>query len=337
MYIKGIIHRLLNRAKDYLFFSPVFDDFWINRLRGKVTCILYHRVDIPSNNNFLTMGGIPVISPEILEEELRFFVQKGVTFLTFEQLSKGLFPSPTKCGFIVTFDDCFLDNYTNGLQILKRLGINAVFLQTTGMIDAEDLLWEHALCLYMYDETYTHEFRLLAQKVLSDYREVIQSFSGNLIKCLRERVPTRRVDEFLEMCKKRFCNQDELSKIARRIYPRTKDLQYAYALGNEIGSHGHHHYKRENIDDSLFEEELIRSSKVLESILGERPSSFSYPFNSYKKDDDEICSKYFSYVATVNSGYITPQTNPLCLPRFCWPGYTKNRFRQRRWLLTGRI
>jgi len=47
-------------------FSSILDDFWVDRLRGKVTCLLYHRVDDPANHRFLK---VPVISPAGLEKE----------------------------------------------------------------------------------------------------------------------------------------------------------------------------------------------------------------------------------------------------------------------------
>jgi|GEM_PF-991482 len=333
----GLAGRILNRSKDYLFFNSLLENFWIERLRGKVACLLYHRVDDLCNYPFLVRGGIPVIPPEDLEKELRFLIEKDVLFLTFEQLRKGLFPGASQIGFIISFDDCFRDNYTTGLEILKKLDLKAVFFQSTGMINAKDLLWEHALYWYTRDKEHRRVFTKLVQEVLGEYLGIGSRRDQALVEYLREEVPITAVENFLAIAKEHFHEEAELRQIAEQIYPQDVHLQNVRALGHEIGSHGHHHYKRSNIDEGRFEQELTLSSKTLEQVLGERPAAFSYPFNSYFESDDAICSKYFLQTVTVDKAYIEIGTNSLRLPRFTWPGPAKNPYRRRRWLLTGSI
>src|SRR6266404_4526519 len=136
--------RLYNRSKDFLFAWP-FHGYWKRKLNERVICLLYHRVDEPENNKFLSRGGSPVISPSELEADLRFLKNSGARFLTFADLRCGTFPDPTEFGVIISFDDCFLDNYTHGLEVVESLRIKAVFFQTTGMIAPDCLIWEHAL------------------------------------------------------------------------------------------------------------------------------------------------------------------------------------------------
>ena len=55
--------RIANRAADLLFLPPL-DRLWRRRLRGKVLCLLYHRVDQPGRVPFLDRFGVPPIPPK---------------------------------------------------------------------------------------------------------------------------------------------------------------------------------------------------------------------------------------------------------------------------------
>src|SRR5262245_26181086 len=130
--------RVFNRSLDLFFQIPALDDFWFSRSKGTAICLCYHRVDNPSNHAFLTQGGVPAIEPAALERDLSFLQKKGARFLTFDDLRAGKL-SASDVHVIVTFDDCYVDNYTHGLAVLGRLGIPAVFFQTTSMIDSHRL------------------------------------------------------------------------------------------------------------------------------------------------------------------------------------------------------
>jgi peptidoglycan/xylan/chitin deacetylase (PgdA/CDA1 family) len=330
------IGRVYNRSKDLLF-VPALNGYWRRQLYGRVICLLYHRVDSLSNNQFLSVGGSPVIPPADFENELRFLKTQGAMFLTFADLRKGIFPGRSEFGVIVSFDDCFLDNYTHGLEVLENLGIKGVFFQTTGMIEPQELIWEHALYWLNRTRDVSQAFTVLARRVLSEVKGVDDRQGIDLMTFLREEVDLSSVEHLIGCAKGELGLTEESGEVAERIYPKTSHVRKAHQLGHEIGSHGHVHAKRRNIDDARFEAELAASARELGNILGTEPKVFSYPFNSYKKDDHRICSRYFQQAATVDMQCILRDTDPMWLPRFFWPGLSKSMFRRKRWLLTGAV
>lgn len=280
-----------------------------------------------------------MISPEGLTKELSFLAGKGAKFLTCEQLLNGSFPKPGQAGFIITFDDCFLDNYTAGLSALERLGIKATFFQSTDMVEGKSLIWEHALYWFIRDEKSAQDFTVAAHKSLAEYPQALKLSKGKLVEYLINdgEVPLEKIEALIEDVINSTGCRDDLAKVAAGIYPKAGHLQKAFKLGHEIGSHGHRHYLRKIIDRPLFEEELKISSDMIGKIIGRRPTAFSYPFNSYFAEDKALCAKYFSQVFTVDNGRITAYTDRFSLPRYTWPGYAPNEFRRRRWLLTGSL
>lgn len=328
----GLAGRLANRARDLWFARPL-TAFWQRAMRGRITCLLYHRVDEPEADPFLTRGGSPVTRPEQLRRELGFLQGLGVRFGTFEELRRGWFPAADEIGVIVSFDDCFRCNYANGLAVLDELGIRAVFFQTSGMVAGETLLWEHALYWYTRDTRRAERFAALVE----EHRPGLASrrAGAGLADHLRETAPGPVVEDLVERAGEVFGDREEVAAAATRIYPERSQVRRAREGGHEIGSHGHRHYKRANVDDATFEADLARSKVVLEDLLGSPPMAFSYPFNSYLPGDDAIVGRYFEQAITVDKRRIERGTDPLWLPRFTWPGPPRSRLRERRWLLTG--
>jgi peptidoglycan/xylan/chitin deacetylase (PgdA/CDA1 family) len=297
---------------------------------------LYHRVDYPQRNEFLTRGGSPVITPEAFETQLRFFKDQGANFMTFADLRNGRFPGKTEFGVIVSFDDCFRDNYTNGLSILEDIGIKGVFFQAAGMIDSKDLIWEHLLYWLNRDEDSSQRFTDAAQRVIGHLPE-IGNFGGmELAAVLRGGgISMSLILELLSYLGARGAWGAETLEVADTIYPRSSDVRKAFALGHEIGSHGYMHLNRVNTDDATFARELALSVEAIRGVTDTKPLAFSFPFNSYKAGDGRLCSKHFKQAATADARPIDRDTDPMWLPRFMWPGNTRTSNRQRRWLLTG--
>ncbi len=299
-------------------------------MRGVVTCLLYHRVDDPARHEFLRHGGSPVIPPEELARDLRFLRDLGARFLTFADLRAGQFVEAGEAGIIVSFDDCFRDNYTTGLDVLERFAVKAVFFQTSAFVDARDLLWEQALYWHTRDARAAGRFLRAAA---SSFPEVARADASRAVFLLREGAAPERINALLG----ELGSEDESRAVAGDIYPVAEDVRRARSRGHEVGSHGHRHLKRSTIDAPTFERELAESRAVLARIVGEAPGAFSYPFNSYEPGDAAVTRRYFAQAATVDAMRIARDTDPMWMPRFTWPGIPRNSLRWRRWLLTGRV
>jgi peptidoglycan/xylan/chitin deacetylase (PgdA/CDA1 family) len=317
-----VLERLINRGRDFWFLRPL-DRLALRPMRGVVTCYVYHRVDDPMHHAFLTRGGSPVITPRELEKDIRFLQSQGARFFTFEDLRKGRWPAPSEIGVILSFDDGFADNYTTGLDVLDHLRVPAVFFQSTAMVDATTLLWEHALYWHSRDNA-------AMQQLEADARAVIPELpAADVVTYLRETASFAKTAEVLA----RLGDDNAPAE----LYPTAAQIRRARTRGHEIGSHGHRHLKRTSISAAEFDQELSDSRDALARILDDDPGAFSYPFNSRAEGDEAICARYFEQGVTVDAARITTRTDPMLLPRYTWPGRARTEMRRRRWLLTGRI
>ncbi|MCP9899253.1 polysaccharide deacetylase family protein [Cyanobium sp. Cruz CV13-4-11] len=157
--------RAANRAADLLFLPPL-DRLWLRRLRGKVLCLLYHRVDEPGREPFLDRFGVPPIPAAALAAELGVLRRHGARFLTYADLRAGRFPSGSEIEVFVSFDDGLRCNYEERLEVLQALGLPAVFFQSSGMLAGGELVWEHALYWYGAHPTLAPRLEELARQRL---------------------------------------------------------------------------------------------------------------------------------------------------------------------------
>ena len=188
--MQPIMLRVANRLKDLLYVEGTAG-VHLEDARGKVACLLYHRVVDPAEDrfDFLTRGGLPAISPRELASDIAFLRQKGAKFFTFEDLRGGSFPSHGEFGVIVCFDDCFRDNYVAGREVLEAHGVRGVFFQTSSLVERNDLLWEHALYWCGRNSATRERLRQVGLRVLNGHCAASLQCAADPISFLRDDVP----------------------------------------------------------------------------------------------------------------------------------------------------
>lgn len=329
----ALLQRVANRGMDLLF-VPGTGPLWRQRLKGQILCLLYHRVDTPGRIPFLDRYGVPPIPPQELTGELAFLQARGAEFLTFADLRRGRFSDRDRFGVIVCFDDGLRCNYTTGVEVLDALQIPGVIFQSSALVGATTLIWEHTLYFHACDPQRASLLRDLAHARFPASR----AHGGDaLVAHLRDEQPVGEVEALLAEVSERSHCASELHELAQALYPTADQLRSLKGGPHEIGSHGHRHYPRSGIDEQTFRAELITSRDNLEAILGQRPHAYSYPFNSHGPGDAAICQEHYEQVATVDARPITRSTPFDELPRCTWPGPLRHPLQRRRWLLTGHL
>lgn len=109
----------------------------INNDKG-IPILMYHSIDkeIDPVTGKLNELRVP---KEVFREQMKYLKENGYITLTmsevydFFQNSKGV---PEK-SIVITFDDGYLDNYTNAYPILKEFGFNATVFIISGLVDKD--------------------------------------------------------------------------------------------------------------------------------------------------------------------------------------------------------
>jgi len=105
-----------------------------------VPVLYYHSVRQSAYNEV-------TITPQLLRSELQYLKDTGYITLTMGELNDYILnnsPIPKK-SIVITFDDGYMDNYTNVFPILKELGIKATIFCITMQLDGSYYLSRNAI------------------------------------------------------------------------------------------------------------------------------------------------------------------------------------------------
>ena len=102
----------------------------INRIRPRVTVLLYHRVSDDARDN-LTVG------VEQFDRQMALLRRRFRVMTIEEVLACETVPYSGEPMIAVTFDDGYLDNYLHAAPILRRHGVPAAFFVATGIVDRQ--------------------------------------------------------------------------------------------------------------------------------------------------------------------------------------------------------
>lgn len=124
--------------------------------------LMYHMVSEPVPG--AKFNGLRV-SPAAFERQLRWLRDRGFHFATMADLMEGSVPAKTVA---ITFDDGYLDNYTNALPLLKKYGAKATLYL---VVDRHDRDWS------TYKKAHHASGELMREPKLADaqVREMIDS------------------------------------------------------------------------------------------------------------------------------------------------------------------
>lgn len=101
----------------------------IRRLWSSVPVLLYHKVGGDADN--LT------VSTERFTKDMQYLAEHGYNTLSLDDVRRRLTDQDAKMPnkpVLITFDDGYLDNYTNAFPILEKYNLKASFYIITGMI-----------------------------------------------------------------------------------------------------------------------------------------------------------------------------------------------------------
>jgi peptidoglycan/xylan/chitin deacetylase (PgdA/CDA1 family) len=176
----------------------------------------------------------------------------------------------------LTFDDGYLDNYTQAFPILSRHGLPATFYVTTGCIDNRSILWTGLLRFVIFrtqvpviETQGPRAFRLPVQTPT----ERAAAFTELVITM--KNIPTTDRLALLESVRQAG-RMDDLSPL-RSIMMTWDQVREMRRAGMSFGAHTVTHPNLPNATPEEARAEITGSRDHLSEQIGERVRHFSYP------------------------------------------------------------
>lgn len=206
----------------------------------------------------------------------------------------------------ITFDDGYLNNYTEVLPLLEKYKIPATFFIVSKSLEEDNfILWPEIIdIIRVYSELQTICIgRNIFHKKNGSY---YSPEHGTSIYEFIKKMGSER-DNLIEDLKLKCDFRNLIKKVGKESYKlmnRMQVIEFSASRLVDIGSHTHKHYNLANINHDLAQEELIKSKKIIEDALQKEIKSIAFPDGSYS----EVIKKM-----SINAGY----ANLIAVPYQC--------------------
>ena len=277
---------------------------------NNLTIIMYHYVRDLKNSRFPEIKGLDVC---FFKEQLAY-LEKNYHFVTAEQVIAAFKKEeklPPKA-VLLTFDDAYIDHFTNVFPILEHHKIQGCFyppvkaitehsvldvnkihfiLAATPKDEINNLLNKIKQLLFQYQEeynlqTYEYYFEKLAVANRFDSKEIIfikRLLQVELPEKLRNIINSRLFREAVKMDEECF---------SRELYMNKDQMRCMVDCGMHVGSHGYDHYWLGSLKKEKQEGEIQKSLDFIQEIGGDINNwTICYPYGNYNGDTIEILKK----------------------------------------------
>lgn len=192
----------------------------------------------------------------------------------------------------ISFDDGYLDNYTEAIPILNKYKVKASFYVVTDCIDKNEPTWTYLLDHY-FSHTNKNVLDLNFDWISESYKKIVFKNSEHKKNFIREFKPYTKTithQQRTDLMERITNSFNDVQKPA--IMMNWDQLREISAMGHYIGSHSKTHAMLGTIQsEENIQLELEHSANRISQELGYRPVSFSYPVGSYNQTTITLCQK----------------------------------------------
>ena len=253
---------------------------------------------------------------EELDSHIKFF-KENFEIIGLNALSQILANNtkPSTRLLCLTFDDGYIDNFTNALPVLQANKVTASFFIATGLVGSHHAPWWDKVA-------YLIKHHRPKSIYLDSWREkiVFDNCQERFIRSVLHAVKNCQLPAHKQI------RQLEQTLLHQNGYPQAEFMDWHHLAklleaGMELGAHSHNHDILTKLSEDELFYELSHSKELLESNLGCDVTAFSYPVgnrSTYNKRvieglKDTGYELAFNFQTGIN---VTPGVNPYDLHRF---------------------
>lgn len=267
----------------------------------KLTVVMYHYVREISNSRYPNIKGLELNK---FIQQIEFF-RDNYNIIRIEDIinsKKGHYNLPDN-PLLLTFDDGYLEHFTNVYPILKEFGYQGVFYIPAKVVKEHSLLDVNKIHFilssvsdikYLIDELqsdidlYKLEYELLDFDCYYNCFAIENRFDNKDIIFIKRMLQHVLPEDLRNILSRKYfekyvgINENIFSK---ELYMNEIQLREMIRGGMHIGCHGYDHYWWNKLDQASLHREIILSKAFLQS-LGCNMSYWtaSYPYGSYSSD-----------------------------------------------------
>lgn len=309
---------------------------------SKVTIVMYHYVRELLDSRYPEIKGL---NTSLFKKQIEYLKDRYV-FVSMEEIIESLNTNSKlpKNAVHLSFDDGYVDHYTNVLPVLIDYGINGSFyppvrtVKDNVVLDvnkihfilaSEDNKQEIVNAIYGQLDVYREKYQLKSNEYYYEKLAIASRYDTADVIFIKRILQVELKEELRSLITDiLFKKYVELSEdaFAKELYMDVNQLKVMKKMGMHIGSHGDSHYWFDSLSKADQDIEISKSLEFLEEINGDTKNwAMCYPYGAYNSDTIELLKKYNCQLAlTTKVGTATvSHTNRYTLERIDTNDVTK--------------
>lgn len=288
-------------------------------LAGLGHIFMLHRILPSSEREQYTFNKGLAITPQTLQQHIRFFKSLGYRFISMDQLMQEIQSSASSRNkFIcITLDDGYLDNFTYGLPIFEAEEVPFTLYVTNCFPNKTALTWWFTLedyiqkneCVYFGNERFNSASPKQKEVVFQRLRNKILHLPQMELHRLLPTLMSVPFDDWRRPIKSLSVSWDTLKKYAS--HPLVT-----------IGAHTVNHFSLAGLTDDEVLHEMIRSRQEIEEKTEVGVKHFSYPYGGLMEVSNrtmQLAKESGFQSAVLNhpgNVFLAHETSRMALPRY---------------------
>ena len=297
------------------FYSGIFHlaRFLSSRIENTAVILCYHRV-VDGTPDFSSSCGTQVDLSRF-KHQLRVF-SRLFSFVRFSDLVDQIKTKRIGLNCIaLTFDDGFMDSYTNVFTALIKYDLPAMFFVSPDMLESSRLLWQNEPWYLLNNAQHRKTFQWKGREW--DVTSEPQRVEANSIirKSLFESRPRGR-DEILTQIRSGLGSGSPTSTGKRLMLSADEIAQMKRSGLVGLGAHSMTHTLLSKCTEEELDYEIRKSKNDLEAVWKHEVAFFAYPFGDYTASAiDSLKKNGYIAAVTLDDGLVKVGDDLLSLKR----------------------
>lgn len=311
---------------------------------NNVELIMYHYVRDLSNSRYPNIRGLDMT---LFLQQLDF-IQKHYNFVGMNDIIAAAYDGKRlpEHAVLLTFDDGYIDHYTNIFPVLHNRNIPAFFSMPGKIIREQKVLDVNKIHFILASSTtlqvkkeiidkmdkYRNEYGILPNDELYEKYAVPNRFDDAdtvfvkriLQNALPEEIRNIIVDELF----RRFVTENEKA-FANELYLNMEQIKTMRKNNMYFGIHGYEHYWFDKLTPQQYISDIAMALDVFEEVVDRSGWVFCYPYGATQPSLLEYCKSINCIAGMTTQPSIADMdiVDPLLIPRFDTNDYPPKSFR----------
>lgn len=311
---------------------------------NKLEVVMYHYVRDLKNSKYPNIKGLDL---KLFREQIAYF-EKNYTFVGMEDVLAAIYEGKRlpENAIMLSFDDGYIDHYTNVFPILAGKGISGVFAMPGKIIREKKVLDVNKIHFILASTSInvvkaellkklakcrSLGFDILSDEELYEKYAVANRFDSKDIIFVK-RVMQNAIDEkarniIVDELFRKFVTDDEEAFVSE-LYLSEDNIKTMSESGMTFGLHGYEHYWFDKLTEAEYRADIDKALDVFENVIDRNRWMFVYPYGATRPELLEYC-RQINCVAGLT---VEPKVadldcvNPMLIPRFDTNDYPPKSF-----------